>query len=118
MSMSKVIVRVTVKKPAGEDMNPVIHDGLIASGSQVMGDSVTHDRLEQELDVLCFEMEAARVLDNVSCLVVRGISDYANSRKNEAWQDYVAAMAAAHAKGLLGVTPSFRLKNSSTTEVR
>jgi len=59
--------------------------------------------LRKELDVLCFEMEAAGLMDNFPCLVVRGICDYADSHKNNLWQGYAAAMAAAYAKELLSV---------------
>lgn len=39
--------------------------------------------------------------DDFLCLVIRGISDYADSHKNQRWLKYAAAMAAAYAKYLL-----------------
>jgi nucleoside phosphorylase len=81
----------------------VVHYGLIASGNQVMRHGGTRDRLRRELDVLCFEMEAAGLMDRFPCLVIRGICDYADSHKNKCWQAYAAATAAAYAKELLGV---------------
>jgi|HubBroStandDraft_4_1064222.scaffolds.fasta_scaffold148438_2 hypothetical protein len=39
----------------------------------------TRERLRKELDVLCFEMEAAGLMDEFPCLVVRGTCDYAGS---------------------------------------
>ncbi|GAB7349483.1 hypothetical protein MBLNU459_g0195t1 [Dothideomycetes sp. NU459] len=48
-------------------------------------------------------MEAAGLMDNFPCVVVRGICDYADSHKNKRWQPYAAATAAAYAKELLGV---------------
>jgi hypothetical protein len=53
------------------------------------------------LDVTCFEMEAAGLMDNFPCLVIRGICDYADSHKNKKWQSYSAARAAAYAKAVL-----------------
>ena len=50
---------------------------------------------------LCYEMEAAGLMNNFPCLVIRGICDYANERKNDDWQRYAAATAAAFAKELL-----------------
>jgi hypothetical protein len=50
-------------------------------------------------------MEAAGLMDDFPCLVVRGICDYADSHKNKLWQGYAAAMAAAYAKELLSVIP-------------
>jgi nucleoside phosphorylase len=40
-------------------------------------------------------------MNDFPCLVIRGISDYADSRKNDRWQPYAAATAAAYAKELL-----------------
>lgn len=83
-------------------IEPVIHYGTIASGNQVMKDAVTRDKLSHDLGgVLCFEMEAAGLMNNFPCLVIRGISDYADSHKNDGWQRYAAATAAAFAKELL-----------------
>lgn len=83
----------------------VIHYGLIASGDQVMKDGRTRDRLRRELDVLCFEMEASGLMDAFPCLVIRGICDYSDSHKNDQWQPFAAATAAAYAKDLLSVIP-------------
>ncbi|RHZ49492.1 uncharacterized protein CDV56_102722 [Aspergillus thermomutatus] len=82
---------------------PVVHYGLIASGNQVIKDGRTRDKLAQELGILCFEMEAAGLMDNFPCLVVRGICDYADSHKNKQWQGHAAATAAAYTKELLSV---------------
>ncbi|RAK93710.1 hypothetical protein BO79DRAFT_224172 [Aspergillus costaricaensis CBS 115574] len=80
---------------------PVVHYGLVASGNQVIKHAQTRERLAAELNVLCFEMEAAGLMDNFPCLVIRGVSDYSDSHKNKAWQGYAAATAAAYAKQLL-----------------
>jgi nucleoside phosphorylase len=83
---------------------PVIHYGTIASGNRVMKDAIERDRISQRLGgVLCFEMEAAGLMDEFPCLVIRGISDYSDSHKNDGWQDYAAATAAAFAKELLNL---------------
>lgn len=70
-----------------------------------MRDGVTRERLRTELNVLCFEMEAAGLMDNFPCLVIRGICDYADTHKNKRWQPYAAAVAAAYAKELLCIIP-------------
>jgi nucleoside phosphorylase len=92
-----------VTRPARDRLDPVIHYGLIASGNQVIRHGGTRDKLGQELGILCFEMGAAGLMDNFPCLVIRGICDYADSHKNEQWQGYAAATAAAYAKELLSV---------------
>ena len=80
---------------------PAIHYGLIASANRVMRDGETREKLREEYNVLCFEMEAAGLMDNFPCLVIRGICDYADAHKNKLWQPYAAAVAAAYAKELL-----------------
>ncbi len=87
-------------REARSDGSPRVHYGNIASGSQVMRDAAKRDRLAEEGDVLCFEMEAAGLMD-LGCLVIRGISDYADSHKSDRWQKYAAIAAAAFAKYLL-----------------
>ncbi|KAF9770383.1 hypothetical protein IL306_012089 [Fusarium sp. DS 682] len=84
-----------------EDDNPAIHYGLIASANQLMKDALIRDKLAAEKEVLCFEMEAAGLMDHFPCLVIRGICDYADSHKNKEWQGYAAMAAAAYAKDLL-----------------
>ncbi|RAH73770.1 uncharacterized protein BO66DRAFT_408681 [Aspergillus aculeatinus CBS 121060] len=82
---------------------PVVHYGLIASANQVMKNGRIRDQLANEFGILCFEMEAAGLMDNFPCLVIRGICDYADSHKNKQWQEYAAATAAAYTKELLSM---------------
>jgi nucleoside phosphorylase/tetratricopeptide (TPR) repeat protein len=88
------------RSPRGTN-TPHIHYGLIASGDQVMKDSETRDRLAQQYGILCFEMEAAGLMDELPTLVIRGICDYCDSHKHKQWQGYAALTAAAYAKLLL-----------------
>ncbi|KAL4891103.1 nucleoside phosphorylase domain-containing protein [Aspergillus ambiguus] len=90
---------------------PCIHYGLIASGNEVVKDSGIRDQLARQSGILCFEMEAAGLMDDFPCLVIRGISDYADSHKNDTWQGYAAATAAAYAKELLSVIPTVLVEN-------
>lgn len=90
--------------------DPVIHYGNIASGNQVMQNVFIRDQLAAEHGILCFEMEAAGLMNDFGCLVIRGICDYADSHKNQVWQPYAAASAAAYAKELLSHIPTERAK--------
>ncbi|KOS47943.1 hypothetical protein ACN38_g1059 [Penicillium nordicum] len=90
-----------------DSKKPIIHHGLIASGNQVMKDPKTRDALAQGRDILCFEMEAAGLMDQLPCLVIRGICDYCDSHKSKQWQGYAALTAAAYTKRLLGVLPEY-----------
>jgi nucleoside phosphorylase len=92
-----------VERPDREDHSSVIHYGLIASGNQVMRDGRIRERLRREINMLCFEKEAAGLMDDFPCLVVRGVCDYADSHKNKRWEPYAATTAAAYAKELLNI---------------
>lgn len=86
---------------------PRIHYGAIVSGNQVMRDGAIRDQISSEFgEVLCFEMEAAGLINSFPCLVIRGICDYADSHKNKRWQPYAARIAAACAKELLRLIPA------------
>jgi nucleoside phosphorylase len=106
--------RLVERTPRGSQ-EIVIHYGTIASGNQVMKDGVIRDWLSSELGgVLCFEMEAAGLMNSFPCLVIRGICDYADSHKNKKWQPYAAATAAACAKELLSVVPAAEVAKTRT----
>ncbi|KAK8117685.1 PFS domain-containing protein [Apiospora kogelbergensis] len=91
-----------IARPARDLAGPEIHYGLIASGDRVMRSAVKrHQEVQKIGDILCFEMEAAGLMTEFSCIVIRGISDYADSHKNDDWQHAAAATAAACAKELL-----------------
>jgi len=93
--------RTQVVKRKPRDMR--VHYGLIASGNQVIKDATFRDKLNKDLggNILCVEMEAAGLMNNFPCIVIRGICDYADSHKNKEWQEHAAAVAAAFAKELL-----------------
>jgi nucleoside phosphorylase len=67
-----------------------------------MKHGTTRDEIGKKEGVICFEMEAAGLMNNFPCLVIRGICDYADSHKNKMWQAYAAATAAAFARVFLG----------------
>ena len=92
-----------VSRKPRKTTNPKIHYGNIASGNSVMKDAIERDQLAQRDNIICYEMEAAGLMDNFPCLVIRGISDYADSHKNWQWQPYASAVAAGYAKRLLQV---------------
>lgn len=87
------------------NFRPKIHYEAIASSNQVMKHGITRDKIAQELQVACFEMEAAGLM-NFPYLIIRGICDYSDSHKNKQWQEYAAATAAAYAKEFLSTIPT------------
>lgn len=88
-----------------ESSHPQAHYGIIASGNSVIKHGRTREKLRLETGALCFEMEAAGLMLDFPCIVIRGISDYADSHKNKQWQGYAALAAASYAKELLGYIP-------------
>ncbi|KAL2815961.1 violaceus kinesin [Aspergillus granulosus] len=96
-----------VDRPERTTEEPYIYYGLIASGDQVMKDATTRDSIAQDLGILCFEMEAAGLMDEIPSLVIRGICDYCDSHKHKEWQGYAAFTAAAYAKALLTLIPFY-----------
>ncbi|KAJ6113348.1 Ankyrin repeat protein [Penicillium sp. IBT 18751x] len=78
----------------------VIYRGIIAFGELVIKDAQKRADLARAHQVLCFEMEAAGALIDFPCMVIRGISDYCDSHKNDIWHGYAAAVAAAYARQL------------------
>jgi nucleoside phosphorylase len=101
--------RKVVKRAPRKDTIPRIHYGTIGSANEVIKDSETRDKLRKDLGILCVEMEAAGLMNEFSCLVIRGICDYADSHKNKRWQPYAAATAAAYAKELLSIIPALEI---------
>ena len=94
-----------VSRKDRDSLDPHIHYGTIASGNRVIRDGTSREQLRQEYDMLCFEMEAAGLMNDFPCIVIRGICDYADSHKNKSWQRYAATVAAAYAKELLSIIP-------------
>ncbi|KAH8423604.1 uncharacterized protein LDX57_001364 [Aspergillus melleus] len=90
-----------------------IHYGLIGSANQVMRHGSTREKLRRQHEVLCFEMEAAGLMENFPCIVIRGICDYSDSHKNKRWQGYAAVTAAGYAKELLSYIPSDTVKSTT-----
>ncbi|OJJ42788.1 hypothetical protein ASPZODRAFT_136923 [Penicilliopsis zonata CBS 506.65] len=93
--------RLVVRKPRLDDA-PRIHYGTVASGRVVVKDPVMRDQIRDKHGAICLEMEAAGLMNIFPCVVIRGISNYADSHKNDSWQRYAAAAAAACAKEFLG----------------
>jgi nucleoside phosphorylase len=93
-----------------QDDNPTVHYGLIASSNTLMKNALVRDSLAGT-GILCFEMEAAGLMNRFPCLVVRGICDYSDTHKNKDWQGYAAMAAAAYTKDLLRVMVPRRVES-------
>ncbi|KAA8641400.1 uncharacterized protein ATNIH1004_001865 [Aspergillus tanneri] len=97
-------LRAIVDRPERQNHRTVhVHYGTIASGNSVLKDAKVRDTYAQDpqLNILCFEMEAAGLMNNIPCLIIRGICDYCDSHKNDEWHNYAALVSAAYARELL-----------------
>jgi hypothetical protein len=107
--------RLIERYPRGNDQDdPAIHYGLIASADRLMKDATIRDMLAKEEEVLCFEMEAAGLMNRYRCVIIRGICNYSDTHKADVWQGYAAATAAAYAKELLDVIPGREVEHTQT----
>lgn len=104
--------KIICRKP--RDMR--VHYGLIASGNLVVKDALFRDEINKTLGgkVLCFETEAAGLMNDFPCLIIRGICNYADAHKNKNWQEHAAAVAAAFAKELLLLVPAQEVEQMPT----
>ncbi|KAI1018644.1 hypothetical protein LB503_005534 [Fusarium chuoi] len=80
---------------------PLIFLGRFGSGDTVLKSSHDRDGLAQRLGIEAFEMESAGLWEDLPCIVVKGVCDYADSHKNKKWQDFAAATSASVVKALL-----------------
>lgn len=95
---------------------PSIHRGLILSGNGVIKNPKDRALLTREYrNAICFEMEAAGIMDELPCLVIRGIGNYADTHKNDDWHRYAAATAAAYCKAVLQKVPGGEVEDTPLT---
>lgn len=101
---------IRVERPVdGISDVPNVHFGPIAVGEKVVADSTFLSKLEHLLPkLLAVETEsfgiavaAARAPNRPRFLTIRGVSDYADVTKDDAWHDYAADAAATFAFGLI-----------------
>jgi nucleoside phosphorylase len=88
-----------------DPMRPKVHYGTILSGNTVIKSQSRRDQLRDMYGGIAVEMEAAGIMTRLPVAVIRGISDFADSSKNSAWQPYAAIAAAAYAKEVLLCLP-------------
>jgi nucleoside phosphorylase len=102
----------TVQRDSREEDedDPAIYYGIVASANSLMKDALMRDALAKEHNILCFETEAAGLLNHFPCLVIRGMCDYSDTHKHDQWHGYAAMTAAAYAKDLLIRIPPSKIE--------
>ncbi|OJJ98904.1 hypothetical protein ASPACDRAFT_53097 [Aspergillus aculeatus ATCC 16872] len=78
-----------------------IYIGSVASADTVIKSGQHRDQIVNREKVIGFEMEGAGVWDNVPCVIIKGVYNYADSHKGKVWQAYAAATGASVAKAFL-----------------
>ena len=89
------------ERDSGND--PVVHYGTILSGDSVVKSKELRDSLRDKHDAICIEMEAGGLMNTWPAVVIRGISDFGDSSKNDEWHKYGSVTAAAYAKEVLRI---------------
>ncbi|KAK6514614.1 hypothetical protein TWF281_004812 [Arthrobotrys megalospora] len=84
-----------------DSQQPTMHFGRMASGDTVMKSGIDRDMIARQHNVIAFEMEGAGIWDNLPCIIIKGVCDYADCHKNKKWQNFAAATAASAMKALL-----------------
>lgn len=110
VARKRLEVKMT-KDPDGAQC-PEIFIGCVASGDTVMKSGEHRDQIAKQRDIIAFEMEGAGVWDEVPCIIVKGVCDYADSHKNKIWQPFAAATAASVLKAMLERYPLTDLPSS------
>jgi nucleoside phosphorylase len=104
------ISQLTVRRPDNQlSQTPRVHSGVILSGNAVVADESTADDLQSIWNkAIALEMESGGMATSLhelpnppGFIVVKGISDFANSQKSDEWQLYAADASAALAAELV-----------------
>ncbi|KAI9150075.1 hypothetical protein HJFPF1_09829 [Paramyrothecium foliicola] len=95
--------------------------GCISSADKVLRSSEERERLAEQLlkhtgsPLLAVEMEAAGIWDELPCLVVKGVADYADSHKNKGWQNFASALAACVTRAIVERYPRTDRRSAAKT---
>ncbi len=113
------------ERPDGKDDRPKTHCGVIASSEKVIANADIRDEIAaNNRKIAAIEMEGYGVsaatfkqYRPVRCLVIRAISDLADTSKNDEWQPYAAAVAAEFTKHFLLDKPLESQKEEKTSSL-
>jgi nucleoside phosphorylase len=100
---------IRIPRPDQLNTRPKVYSGVIASGEKVIAsEAVREDVQFGHRKIKAIEMEGYGVsravwqqFDQVRCLVIRALCDYADSNKHDQWHPYAAAVAAGFTKAFL-----------------
>ena len=104
---------VSYPRPGRSNKKPRVHFGIIASGEKVVADEIKRDEIVSgQRKIIAIEMESYGVnlaswqeINKIHTLVIKGISDKADVKKNDKWRQYAAYAAAGFLKYYLEHEP-------------
>jgi nucleoside phosphorylase len=96
--------------PDRREGEPRVFHGPIASSNSLLKNPVLRDELRDRCEVKAVEMESSGIADatwerGAGYLAIRGICDYCDQSKGDAWQNYAALAAGAYLRALLAFLP-------------
>ena len=99
------------KDQARREGEPRVFLGLIASSNTLLKDPAKRDELRKQFGAKAVEMETAGLADaaylkEIGYLGIRGICDYCDANKNDAWHKYAAMAAAGYVRAFLESIPA------------
>ncbi|KAK1236968.1 hypothetical protein MKX08_007916 [Trichoderma sp. CBMAI-0020] len=84
-----------------EAQAPSVFIGRFGSGDKTLQSGEYRDWTARRYGVLAFETDGAGAWDELPCIIVKGVCNYADSHVNSRWQNFAAATAASVAKSLV-----------------
>jgi nucleoside phosphorylase len=89
---------------------PTVLEGRIGSADRALNSATARDVFAHRYGLIALEMEGAGIggsafLQGLEWMVVRGISDYGDGRRDDRWKPYASLAAAAYTRALLQATP-------------
>lgn len=102
---------VAIPHPLPDAVNrPKVLGGAIGTADTLLKNDITRDELRDKFSIRAIEMESSGLQTAAwshgkDVFVVRGICDYCDAHKNDAWQNYAALVAAAYTRALVEEMP-------------
>ncbi|QOY88382.1 5'-methylthioadenosine/S-adenosylhomocysteine nucleosidase family protein [Paludibaculum fermentans] len=99
---------------------PKIHYGIIGAANVLLKNPTLRDQVARDCGVAAVEMEGSGIADAAwtagqQYLIVRGICDYCDEKKNDDWQGYAAVAAAAYVRALISAISLNAYKNAGNS---
>ncbi|KAM0449188.1 hypothetical protein ACHAO4_007851 [Trichoderma viride] len=116
-----LVPRTRLKSKRGGEIkkaqDPAIHIGIVGSGDRVIKSGEHRDSIAKPKGIIAFEMEGAGIMEEIPCVVIKGVCDYADCHKSKKWQDFAAATAASALRAILEYMPPAKSREYSVEQV-